>query len=48
MKETKIMRVFNQYIKKFDMNKGNVKVLYFHSIKKRRDFPLLLNLIRSF
>lgn len=33
MKETKIMRVFNQYIKGFDMNKGNVKVLYFHSIK---------------
>ena len=33
MKETKIMRVFNQYIKKFDMNKGNVKALYFHSIK---------------
>ena len=33
MKETKIMRVFNQYIKGFDMNKGNVKALYFHSIK---------------
>ena len=33
MKETKIMRVFEQYIKKFDMNKGNVKAMYFHSIK---------------
>ena len=33
MKENKIMKVFEQYIKKFDMNKGNVKVMYFHSIK---------------
>ena len=27
------MKVFEQYIKKFDMNKGNVKAMYFHSIK---------------
>ena len=33
MKETKIMKVFNQFVKKFDMNKGNVKAIYFHSIK---------------
>ena len=33
MRETKIMKVFEQYIKKFDMNKGNVKAMYFHSIK---------------
>lgn len=33
MKETKMMKVFEQYIKKFDMNKGNVKAMYFHSIK---------------
>ena len=33
MKETKIMKVFEQYLKKFDMNKGNVKAMYFHSIK---------------
>ena len=33
MKETRIMKVFEQYIKKFDMNKGNVKAIYFHSIK---------------
>ena len=33
MKETRIMKVFEQYIKKFDMNKGNVKAMYFHSIK---------------
>lgn len=33
MKETRIMKIFEQYIKKFDMNKGNVKSMYFHSIK---------------
>lgn len=33
MRETKIMKTFEQYIKKFDMNKGNVKSMYFHSIK---------------
>lgn len=33
MKETKIMKVFEQYIKKYDMNKGNVKAMYFHSLK---------------
>lgn len=33
MRETRIMKVFEQYIKKFDMNKGNVKAIYFHSLK---------------
>ena len=33
MKETRIMKVFEQYIKKYDMNKGNVKAMYFHSLK---------------
>lgn len=33
MRETRIMKVFEQYLKKFDMNKGNVKAMYFHSIK---------------
>ena len=33
MKETRIMKVFDNYIKRFDMNKGNVKAMYFHSIK---------------
>ena len=33
MKETKIMKVFEQYTKRFNMNKGNVKAMYFHSIK---------------
>lgn len=33
MKETKIMKVFEQYIKKYDMNKGNIKAMYFHSTK---------------
>lgn len=33
MKETRIMKIFEQYIKKFDMNKGNIKSMYFHSLK---------------
>ena len=33
MRETKIMKVFDNYVKKFDMNRGNVKAMYFHSIK---------------
>ena len=33
MRETKIMKVFEQYTKRFNMNKGNVKAMYFHSIK---------------
>ena len=33
MKETKIMKVFEQYIKKFNMNKNYTKCTYFHCIK---------------
>ena len=33
MKETKIMKAFEQYIKEYDMTKGNVKAMYLHSIK---------------
>lgn len=33
MREARIMNVFNRYVKKFDMNKGNVKAIYFHSLK---------------
>ena len=33
MKETRIMKTFEQYVKNFDMNKGNVKAMYFHSLK---------------
>ena len=33
MKETRIMKYFDEYVKKYDMNKGNVKAMYFHSIK---------------
>ena len=33
MKETKIMKVFEQYIKKFNMNKNHTKCTYFHCIK---------------
>lgn len=33
MKETKIMKVFEQYVKQFDMNKNNTKCVYFHCLK---------------
>lgn len=33
MRESKIMKIFEQYISKFNMNKGNVKKVYFHSLK---------------
>ena len=33
IKESKIMNVFNKFVKNFDMNKGNVKATYFHSLK---------------
>ena len=33
MKESRIMKVFDKYVQKFNMNKGNVKMMYFHSIK---------------
>ncbi|MEE3342766.1 MAG: HD domain-containing protein [Bacilli bacterium] len=33
MKESKMMNVFNKYVKKFNISKGNVKETYFHSIK---------------
>ena len=33
MKETKIMKVFEQYIKKFNMNKNHIKCTYFHCVK---------------
>ena len=33
MRDSKILKVFEQYVKKFDMTKGNIKAMYFHSIK---------------
>lgn len=33
MKSSRIMRIFEQYIKDFDMNNNNIKVKYFHSLK---------------
>ena len=33
MKESKLMKIFEQYIKKYDMNKHNTKCVYFHCIK---------------
>ena len=33
MKSSRIMKIFEQYVKKFDMNNANIKVKYFHSLK---------------
>ncbi len=33
MKSSRVMRIFEQYVKKFDMNNANIKVKYFHSLK---------------
>lgn len=33
MKSSRIMRIFEQYMKEFDMNNTNIKVKYFHSLK---------------
>jgi len=33
MKSSKVMKVFDQYIKNFDMNNANIKAKYFHSLK---------------
>ena len=33
MKSSRIMKIFEQYVKKFDMNNANIKAKYFHSLK---------------
>lgn len=33
MKSSRIMKIFEQYVKKFDMNNTNIKSKYFHSLK---------------
>ena len=33
MRSSRIMRIFEQYMKNFDMNNANIKVKYFHSLK---------------
>ena len=33
MKSSRVMRIFEQYVKKFDMNNQNIKIKYFHSLK---------------
>lgn len=33
MKSSRVMKIFEQYVKKFDMNNSNIKVKYFHSLK---------------
>ena len=33
MKSSRVMKIFEQYVKKFDMNNANIKAKYFHSLK---------------
>lgn len=33
IKSSRVMRVFEQYVKKYDMNNNNIKAKYFHSLK---------------
>lgn len=33
MKSSKVMKVFEQYVKKYDLNNSNIKMKYFHSLK---------------
>lgn len=33
MKSSRVMKVFEEYVRKFDMNNNNVKAKYFHSLK---------------
>lgn len=33
MKSNRVMRIFEQYVKKFDLNNTNIKSKYFHSLK---------------
>ncbi len=33
IKSSRVMRVFEQYVKKYDMNNNNIKSKYFHSLK---------------
>ena len=33
MKSSRIMKIFEQYVRKYDMNNVNIKSRYFHSLK---------------
>ena len=33
MKSSRIMKIFEQYVRKYDMNNINIKAKYFHSLK---------------
>ena len=33
MKSSRIMKIFEQYVRKYDMNNINIKARYFHSLK---------------
>ena len=33
MKSSRVMKIFEQYVRKYDMNNVNIKAKYFHSLK---------------
>ena len=33
MKSSRVMKIFEQYVRKYDMNNVNIKSKYFHSLK---------------
>lgn len=50
LKSSRVMRVFEQYVKKYDMNNINIKKRYFHSLKVMeicRDIALVTDLFNE-
>ena len=48
MNSSKLMKYFEQYVKKYDINNQNNKVKYFHSLKMMelcRDIATNLNIV---
>ena len=50
LKSSRVMKVFEQYVKKYDMNNVNIKTRYFHSLKVMeicRDIALVTGLFNE-
>lgn len=50
LKSSRVMKVFEQYVKKYDMNNANIKMRYFHSLKVMeicRDIALVTGLFNE-
>lgn len=50
MKSSRVMKIFEQYVKNFDMNNTNIKVKYFHSLKTMeisRDIAISLGIFNE-